>query len=473
MRGWATAVLVPPVLTASLLQARDGLNLVSDVLIFLMTVVAVALIGGMWPALLAAVWCSLLLNWFFTPPFSTLTISDPNNALALAVFIAVAMAVSTVVDLAARRTRQAGRAAAEAQVLANLAGSVVGGDQAVAAMLDRVRETFGLRSVRLVRGPEEEVLAISSPVEGAPPEGGGPPMSVRAGPDLELVLEGPRLGAADQRVVAAFAVQTGLAWERSRLTEAAAAAVPLAEADRFRTALLAAVGHDLRTPLAAAKAAVTGVLSTDVRLTPEDQRELLTAADESLDRLAALVDNLLDLSRLQAGVMPVRVQPVFLDEVVALAVDHADPGHRVVIDLADDVPLVEADPGLLERVLANLVENAVRHSPAGPGAAGPDVLIGASRLAQRVEVRVVDRGPGIPSEALDRVFQPFQRLGDTDNTSGVGLGLALARGLTEAMGGRLTLEETPGGGLTMVVSLQVHDAGGVEPGRRERGEVSA
>jgi two-component system sensor histidine kinase KdpD len=181
------------------------------------------------------------------------------------------------------------------------------------------------------------------------------------------------------------------------------------------------------------------------------------------------VDNLLDMSRLTAGALSVLSRPVALDEVLPLALDQVGPaGHEVVVDVPDDLPQVQADPGLLERVVSNLVANALRYSPDGM----PPAVTG-SALGDTVELRVIDRGPGIPATELDRVFAPFQRLGDTDNTAGVGLGLALSRGLTEAMGGTLTPEETPGGGLTMVVSLRSAEPPGtpgdtVEPGRRER-----
>jgi two-component system sensor histidine kinase KdpD len=292
---------------------------------------------------------------------------------------------------------------------------------------------------------------------------------VPAGDTLLLALRGRQLRAEDQRLIGAFAAQAAVILERHRLSEAAAAAVPIAEGDRMRTALLAAVGHDLRTPLASAKAAVTSLRSHDIEWSAKDQAELLATAEESLDRLARLVDNLLDMSRLQAGALAMVSRSVALDEVVPLALDDLGPtGRGVVVDVPDDLPEVLADPGLLERVIANLVSNAVRYSPPGT-----TPLVSGSSLGDRVELRIIDRGPGIPPAELDRVFAPFQRLGDTDNTAGVGLGLALSRGLTEAMGGALTPEDTPGGGLTMVVALPAaqvaRDRDGLaEPGRRER-----
>ena len=467
LRGYALAVVFPPLLTLSLTPFRGELNLVSDMLLFLLMTVVVSLVGGLAPALIAAVAGSMLLNYYFTPPLYTLSIQETNNTLALVVFILVATLVSSVVDLAARRTRQAARAAAESRTLANLAGSVLGGEDALVGMLERVRETFGLTSATLLEKADNQWQALAS---AGPPctRPGEAESDVPAGDGLILALRGRLLQAEDQRLVGAFAAQVAVVLDRIRLSQAAAEAEPLAEANKVRTALLAAVGHDLRTPLAAAKAAVSSLLSWDIDLAAEDRRELLLAADTSLDRLAALVDNLLDMSRLQAGAMSIDVQPTAVDEVMARALDdRGEDGRRVVVEPADDLPLVQADPGLLERVLANVVANALRYSPAD---APPHLT--SSRLGDRVEVRVVDRGPGIPPEHWDRVFLPFQRLGDTDNTTGVGLGLALARGLTEAMGGTLEPEETPGGGLTMVVSLRAVPGDTVAaPGLRERKEA--
>jgi two-component system sensor histidine kinase KdpD len=286
--------------------------------------------------------------------------------------------------------------------------------------------------------------------------------------DLVLVLQGHQLEADERRLVGAFAAHAAALVDRARLSEAAAEAKPLAEADKLRTALLRAVGHDLRSPLASAKASVTSLRSDDVEWNESERAELLETADESLDRLSRLVDNLLDLSRLQAGVLPVFTRPMALDEIVpGVLAELGDAADQVSVDIPHTLPLVEADPTLLERVVANLLANAIRYSPAGR----PPLMTG-SALGDTVELRVVDRGPGIPQRDRNRVFAPFQRLGDTDNTVGVGLGLALARGLAEAMHGTVQPEDTPGGGLTMVVSIP---AASVRPdtpipGARERSE---
>jgi two-component system sensor histidine kinase KdpD len=457
--GYVLAAVLCPLVTLVLASTRGDLNLTSDVLAFLVAVIVVALVGGFVPAILVAIAGSLLLNYYFTPPIHKWTIAETNNVLALAVFVAVGLVVSSVVDRAARRTRQAARAGAESELLVTTAGSVLRGQRALAAILDRVREAFGMQSVTLLECAPRQSTAARSPNAGwrAVAHSGEPPVGrpsdadveVPVGETMSLALRGRTLPASDRRVLGAFAAYAAVALEQQRLTAEAEAARPIAEADRMRTALLAAVSHDLRTPLASAKAAVTSLRSADVQWDEQDRDELLATADESLDRLTHLVDNLLDMSRLQAGALSVFPRPAGLDEVVARALDDLGaPGHTVGVEIPDSLPAVRVDPGILERVIVNLTQNALRYSPEGK----PPLLI-ASSLGDRVELRVVDRGPGVPKGKRDRIFVPFQRLGDTDNTTGVGLGLALSRGLTEAMGGTLEPEETPGGGMTMTLSL--------------------
>jgi two-component system, OmpR family, sensor histidine kinase KdpD len=478
LAGYALAAVLAPLLTLVLASLRDQLNLTTDVLAFLVAVIAVALVGGFVPAVLEAIAGFLLLNFFFTPPIHRFTIADANNVLALVIFVAVALVVSFLVDDAARRTKQAARASAESELMVTTAGSVLRGQQALAAVLDRTREAFGMESVTLLeRGPDTAGAALGHAAGWTPVAvSGGPELSRPDDADVEipvtdtlcLALRGRTLPATDRRILGAFAAYAAAALEQQRLAAEAEAARPIAEADRMRTALLAAVSHDLRTPLASAKAAVSSLRSLDIQLTAEDHDELLATADESLDRLTHLVDNLLDMSRLQAGAMSVFPRPADLEEIIARSLDDIGPQARtVLVDFPQTLPEVMVDPAIMERVIVNLTANALRYSPA----ASPPLLT-ASALGDWVEVRVVDRGPGIPESDRDRMFVPFQRLGDTDNTTGVGLGLALSRGLTEAMGGTLEPEETPGGGLTMAISVPVApgparpDAG--EPGRRER-----
>jgi len=461
LAGYLLAIVLAPLVTILLANLRSGLNLTSEVLVYLVAVIAVALTGGFVPALLEAIAASLLLNYYFTPPIHQWTIAEANNALALGVFVAVGLVVSWVVDIAARSTKQAARANAESELLVTTAGSVLRGQGAVDALLERAREAFGMRSASLLecqaaetggapaRGPAADWTVVASSGERPAQRPDDADVNVPITDGLSLALAGRPLPASDRRVLGAFAAYAGVALEQQRLAAEAEAAKPIAAADRMRTALLAAVSHDLRTPLASAKAAVTSLRSPDVRWNLADTEELLATADESLDRLTHLVENLLDMSRLQAGALSLFPRPTGLDEVVARALDNLEPlGSDIDVDIPESVPAVLADPAILERVVVNLTENALRYSPAGK-----PPLLTASALGDRVELRVIDRGPGIPEQDKERMFVPFQRLGDTDNTTGVGLGLALSRGLTEAMDGTLTAEDTPGGGLTMTVSL--------------------
>ena len=454
LTGAALGVVLLPLLTLFLANTRSSFNLSSDLLGYLLGVVAVALVGGLYAALAMAVVSSLLINYYFPPPLYKWTIADHNNIFAIVAFVIVAVTVSFVVELAARRTSQAAHASAESETLATLAGSVLRGQTGVTALLEQVRETFQLTSVALLEraGEGEPGWTVVASV-------GAQPCQTPADADTEVPVGerfalgacGRPMAASDLRILGAFAAQAVTALEQQRLTAAAEAARPLEEADRMRTALLNAVSHDLRTPLASAKAAVTGLRSADVAWTDSERAELLATADESLDRLHRLVDNLLDMSRIQAGALSIRRQPVALHETVPIALDSLGPAARdIELDIPDSLPEVETDPALLERVIANLTANALRYSPPGV-----PPRVSASTHADSVELRISDRGPGISESQRERMFTPFQRLGDTDNTTGVGLGLALSLGLMQALGHTLTPEETPGGGLTMVLAMRI------------------
>ncbi len=455
--GFVVAVIGVPLVTLGLGIPVTEDSLPSVILLMLALVTAVALIGGMWPALLAAVAGSLFVNYHYTEPQGTLAVADPRNVLSLAVFVVVAVSVSLVVSVAAKRTREAAQANAEAQTLATVAGSVLRGARPLHALLERLRETFNLSHVALLERPQGSASssrrrweAVASVGEVVPEKAGEEEVEVPIGDSLRLTLRGRTLAASDRRIIEAFAQQAAVALDHERLTDEAAAARPLAEVDRVKTALLAAVSHDLRTPLAAAIAAVDSLRSTEVRFGPKDRAEFLDTAADALDRLARLVANLLDMSRIQAGALGVTLAPTDLHVVVAASI--AEVGatvDRIATHFPDDVPPVLVDAALVERALVNIIGNALRHSPPDePPSIEVDVL------GSRVEVRVVDHGPGLPEAERDLMFVPFQRLGDTDNTTGVGLGLALSRGLVEAMGGTVAPETTPGGGLTMCISLR-------------------
>jgi two-component system sensor histidine kinase KdpD len=445
--GWLAGMAGPALLTLLLTNVDADLGLANDMLLFLTLTVAAALLGGLLPALASAAFGSFLLNYYFTPPLHRLTIADPKNIVALVVFFAVAVSVASVVDLAARRTHQAARLRAESEILSFLAGSVLRGETSLEALLERMRETFSMESVALLeRESDVTPWTCAGSVGPQPcqyPEDADVDMPV--GDHMALALSGRALPASDRRILVAFAAQAAVVLDRQRLQSEADQAKELAEGNRIRTALLAAVSHDLRTPLAGIKAAVSSLRSDDVAWSEEDQAELLGTIEEGADRLDHLVGNLLDMSRLQTGTVAPLIREIDLDEVVPMALGGI-PEDSVELDIPETLPMVAVDPGLLERSVANLVENAVKYSPVGER-----VLVAASAMADRVEVRVVDRGPGVPDEAKDRIFEPFQRYGDAPR--GVGVGLAVARGFAEAMGGTLNAEDTPGGGLTMVLTV--------------------
>jgi len=276
--------------------------------------------------------------------------------------------------------------------------------------------------------------------------------------ETELVLVGSVLPADEQRLVGAFTSHAAAVLTRRRLLEEASRARGLARDNRSRTALLAAVSHDLRTPLAGIKAAVSSLRQQDVRFSPDDEAALLESIEESADRLGGLIGNLLDMSRIQTGSIAAHAHELSLEDVVAQARLPLPDAERVRTRFDEGLPLLWADAGLLDRVLANVLENAVRHSPGRR-----EVVVQASRLKDRVQIRVVDRGPGVDAAARERIFAPFQRGGDAPRGDGVGLGLAVARGLTEAMDGTLWAEDTPGGGLTIAIDLPIAPVAAVPP----------
>jgi two-component system, OmpR family, sensor histidine kinase KdpD len=441
-----------PLLTVALTGLRSQVDLSSVLLLYLLLVVVVAVVGGFVPAAAAAVGAFLSANWYFTPPFHQFQIAKRADLFALVVFIAVAGVVSALVDLAARRRVEATRARAEAEALARLGGTLLHGHDSLPELVEQLRVTFGLDSVALLRRDRqgwriEVVAGHAAPIR---PEYATD--AVELDPQTMLALTGRRLAGDDRRVLRAFTDQLAVALESRRLSKAAADAALLAEANQLRTALLAAVSHDLRTPLASIKTAVTGLLQDDVALPPEATAELLATIDQQTDRLDALVGNLLDMSRLQAGALRLHSRPIGVDEVVPAALASlADHGRGVQVDVPETLPRVHADPGLLERAVANVVANALAWSP-------PDQLVQvtAARRGDQVELQVIDHGPGIPPGDRDRLFQPFQRLGDASG-SGVGLGLAVAHGFLDAMHGQITPGDTPGGGLTMRISLPIAD----------------
>jgi two-component system sensor histidine kinase KdpD len=459
--GWALTLIALPILTAILVALRDNVTLATDLMLFLVATVAIAAIGGIVVAIAAAVAGFLLSNWYLTPPVHTFTIGDPENVVALSVFVVSALVASALVDRVASRSREALQARAEAAALAHTSGILIGEPDPLPQLLDQLRSNFGLEAVSLLSNRDDGWVVDAAAGDDPPTEPfDGERWDLVDDGSTVLVLRGAQLTADGQRVLRTFLSNLAVALHARRLQADAAVATRLAEADSLRTALLQAVSHDLRTPLASIKASASSLLQADVAWTADQRREFAYTIEAEADRLNRLVTNLLDMSRLQAGAVNVMSRTVYLEDIVAAAlgsIDH-DP-TRVDVAVPETVPPVQADPTLLERAVANIVANALAWSPPTHV-----VRIEAAPISDRVHLRVIDRGPGVSTADRERVFQPFQRLGDRSNQAGVGLGLAVARGFVHVMGGGLLLEDTPGGGLTVVFDLPVAaDGNGVPP----------
>jgi two-component system sensor histidine kinase KdpD len=450
--SWLAALVVPSAICAVVVLLLDRyLGVGGESAIFFIGVLVVALLGGVVPAIASALLSGLLLNYFLIEPRHTFTIAEPDSAVTIVVLLLVAIAVAVLVDGAANRAREARRASQEAELLALFAGSVLRGAD-LDTLLERVRETYSQRAVSLLREGTGIVGCVGKDpcvdVDAAD-------TAIEVGDDeFWLLMAGGKLAARDRRVLGAVAKQAAGLVKQRELTEEAGKAEAIAQADELRRSLLSAVSHDLRTPLAAAKAAVSSLRSSDVDFSAEDTAELLATIEESIDALTALVGNLLDSSRLAAGVVRPELRLVYLEETVQRALLGISKGitgfrrpgvDRVKVDVDDAV--VMADSGLLERVLANLIDNALRYAPDSP------IRVTAGRVGDRVLIAVVDEGPGIPRGTEEQLFAPFQRLGDHDTSIGVGLGLSVARGFVEAMGGTISATDTPGGGLTVEIDL--------------------
>ncbi len=467
LTGFALALALPPLLEWAMFAAGSDF-LAVDVLLQVAGVVAVALVGGLWPALLGALWSSLILNYYSTRPFGSLEIADAENLLTLLIFVAVAVSVSLVVGLAARRTREAANASADAATLGELARGVLAAEDTLQGFLRHVRTHFVMTGAALYARDEADntatetgtwkLLALdgtqAASTDGAVPSGsraadGGDASTLVPG-GLKLVLYGRALSAREQRLLAAFGSQLAALRQREQLLASTEENRRLAEGNIMRTAILRAVSHDLRTPLAAIKLAATSLRQQGVHFAPDEEAELLGAIETSSDRLASLIDNLLDMSRLSGDAATAHLGPVHWADAVAAALQGM-PSENVRILLAPNAPPVQADFGMLERVIANIAENAQKH------AGDADIVItdaasGTVGDFPAGELRIRDHGRGVGKDGIVSMFQPFQRLDDA-GAAGVGLGLAVARGFTEVMGGELLAEATPGGGLTMVIRL--------------------
>jgi len=449
--AWVMCLVGLPLLTWMFVSLHRHVNLSSALLVNLGLVLIISATGGIRPGVFASVMASLLTNWYLTEPVHTLSIAKTDNVVALAVFIAVAIGVSMLVDRTARQSREARRARADATALARSTGSIIAANDPLPDLVDQVRTLFGLEGVSVLDLTDGVWVVNAS-------SGATPPLDPSDGTSIplddvgntQLVLRGAITGD-DLGVLRAFGDQVALAIEARQLREDARTIESLEEANLLRTALLQAVSHDLRTPLASIKASVTGLMAPDVGFTPDERASLLGTIDTSVDRLDRVVGNLLDMGRLQAGATRPMVLPTALEEVVAAALTTlAVPDARVVIDVSAELPMALTDPALIERAVANLVSNALAWSPPSE-----PVRIEAAEVAGMLVLRVIDRGPGIPPAERSLVFLPFHRLGDRSADAGAGLGLAIAKGFVEVTGSFLELDDTPGGGSTFTITMPI------------------
>lgn len=454
LAGWVMATLGLSLVTVLLALAHTSRSLPLDVLFFLSLTVGCALVGGIWPASFCAIAGSLTLNYYFIPPVDTFTISDPYNVAAVVVFVVIAAAVASVVHVSARRAAEAVAAQRESRILVELSHSLLGVTNPLPELLERTRDAFGMRRAAIVsrvsvREPWTIMASTNAIGDVATEESVGQASTLEPVDETRfLALWGPAPEAEQQRLIGAFASHAAAIINRDELQQQARSVRSLAKENRTGTALLAAVSHDLRTPLAGIKAAVTSLRQDEIQWSPEDEGILLETIEESADRLNVLIDNLLDMSRLQTGTVNPRLGVVHLRDAVMTTVDSLSEPRRIRLSFPVEPPPVLADAGLLDRVLANILENALRLSPGRT-----EVVVQAGDIGGRVQCRVVDRGVGVPEAAKSAIFAPFQRYGDAPHGEGLGLGLAVARGLTEAMNGTLEAEDTPGGGLTVIVEL--------------------
>ncbi len=469
--GYAVAVLGTAALVAVLLPFRGDITPLSKGFGFLVVVVVAASIGGLGPGIAASILSFLAFNFFFIPPYGTFTIARSEYVVVLLVFLGVSVLISVLLARTRERAEAAEAREAELRTLQELSRVLVvqgPGVETYETLLGQLVGGFGFDAGALFvqtpqRGLEERVVVGAPEGEIEPswnPASPGPaperlPLSVGGRTLGLIVLRGPRppLTAAEGRVLRAISDQLALVLERDRLLRAATEAEVYRQGERMRKALLAAVSHDLRSPLAAIKASVTDLLAADVRRSEAETREILATIDTESDRLNALISNLLDMSRIDTGVLNARIEVVNAADRVAASTDHLAaswPSIHVHSRVDESAALVRADPVFLDRVLFNLLDNA---AVAATKAARPDVDVELRPTDGRTTIRVIDHGPGVPPTAREQLFFPFYGLQEREKRLGPGLGLAIAKGFLSLMDGDIWVEDTPGGGATFAFSL--------------------
>ena len=488
--GYVVAVVGTAAVTAALLSLRGRVTATNVALAYLLVVVAAAANGGLWPGVTGAGLGFLAFDLLFLPPYGHIKVHNQQDYVSLAVYLLIALIVSVLVDARERRRAQAERREHETRTLYELSSSLLGHDS-LQATLQRVaatvRSLFELAGCAIVLPSDSTAGIVVVASDGEVPEhltamlDASPDGEVRlrtapsAGPGLAsmlvvamrtaqrpvgamvLLAQGRQpagFGEVERRLLTTFANQTALAVDHGQRKEERAHAQALVETDRLRTALLNSVSHDLRTPLSSIKASASSLLDPDIAWNRTEQREFLETIDQESDRLSRLVHNLLDMSRIEAGALDPQLVETTLAEVVGPVVRlaRAEGSQQILVDIPDHLPTILVDPVRLDQVLTNLVDNARRHTDDKP------ITIAGRALDGRVELRVIDHGPGIPEAERDRIFDQFYRLRRNGRgPEGTGMGLAICRGIVSALGGQIRVETTSGGGASFVVSLPAAD----------------
>lgn len=453
VKAFVVLVLVLPVVNLILAKFRHSFNLTTNTLILLVITLAIAIKSPIWLTTIGAIENFLFLNYLFTPPFHTLNISNKNDLLALLVYLAVSVTASLVLRKLEIRTAKLKQLSKEGLFLSSLAENIIRGHNSINEILNNSKSTFGLSELAVARKDQasqaNEVQVIYGSISTISKEIADSQIVLNAEYSL---LANPAITDPELRnLVTTFGTQVLILLERQVLEENEKELSEIRQADQMRVALLNAVSHDLRGPLASSKAAISSLLNSEVSWSQEDQKELLNSASLSLDQLNHLIENLLDMSRLEAGAIFLNWRNVGVEDVVSGAIKSLkSPTDLIEISIDPELPPIKGDPILLERIIGNLLENALRFNPKGR-----PITIAAFQVEERIEIRIIDHGPGLSTKDRSKLFTPFQRLGDRDNSTGVGLGLAIVKGFTELMNGRISIEETYQGGLTMALSFPI------------------
>ena len=474
--GWVLALVGPVLLTLLLHQLDTGPEFLGVLLLtYLMPVVFAAMAAGLIPALAAVVVGSLLANWYFTDPTYTLTITEPASLIQIVLFGVIAAAVATVVERSERRREMADRSLHQAVVMSELAHGVVHDGDNMSNLVHSLADTFSMERVDVERYSSERKkwLPIVTTAEhglSEPWPSELPMTKVTSGDDLRFVLSGRELTAAETAMIAAHGSRIRALMDMEEIAAMRRATAALEAGNRVGSAVLTAVSHDLRTPLASIKAAVSSMNMEDIELDDESREILMETIESSADRLEVVIGNLLDASRIDSNSKRVDSVPVSVSDVVdAVCAELPEAAGHIDRDIDHDACMVEGDPGLIQRIVSNIVINGrqyapessltIRTRPSERGVRGPADMpvmgsLGAIAASACIDILIIDHGKGIPEDKLEEIFQPFQRLGDySAQSQGLGLGLAAASRFADAMGGAIRAEQTPGGGATFVLTL--------------------